>query len=66
MLEFVHILQTTPNDILGWQASDGMTVNSFSVPTFAAAREFAGLSEELQIMMRKLCTVIADTLKKKR
>lgn len=66
MLQFVELLQTTPNDIIGWKAGNVTAINGFSGPTFEAAREFSDFPEEVQIALRRMCGVLADTLKKKR
>jgi transcriptional regulator with XRE-family HTH domain len=67
MLEFCEHLQTTPNDIIGWKViGAGTPLNKFNSNVFHAARDFALMSEEMQIVVRKLCDTLMAAMKKKR
>jgi transcriptional regulator with XRE-family HTH domain len=66
MLEFCSILQTTPNDIIGWKMPATPVVNAFNSTVYSAARDFSEMPEGLQIAVRRICDAIVDVTKKKR
>jgi len=65
MLDLCAILQTTPNDIIGWKMTTP-AVNTINVHVFAAAAYFAAMPEDLQIAARRILDAMNDALKKKR
>ena len=65
MMEFTRILQTTPNDIVGWKMTNP-PVNNFNTNVFTAARDFAVMPEDMQIAVRRVCDAMMAVVKKKR
>ena len=65
MLEFCDVLQTTPNDILGWK-SNSAAINGFDSTVFHAARDIAGFPEDVQIVMRKIASTLTPYVTKKK
>ena len=67
MLEFTEALQTTPNDIIGWKAPNGVKIiNNFNTTVFEAAYDFAQMPEDVQIAVRSICAAMTKAMKKKR
>jgi transcriptional regulator with XRE-family HTH domain len=65
MLEMCEHLQCSPNDIIGWKTGTP-AINRFNTTVFEAAREFAEFPEDLQIAVRRICSVLVTATKKKR
>jgi transcriptional regulator with XRE-family HTH domain len=61
MLQFAEILQTTPNDIIGWKTTK-VPINGFNTHVFEAARHIVEFPEDVQIAVRRIADALTDVI----